>query len=52
MMDRLPGTRNAAPNPWTARAITSSRMFGASPQPAEAMANNSYAEQKHSPAAE
>ena len=39
MMDRLPGTRNAAPNPWTERAITSSRMLEASPQPAEAMAN-------------
>src|SRR3984893_14793111 len=38
MIDRLPGTRNAAPNPWTARASTNWRMFGARPQPTEATA--------------
>src|SRR6266446_923496 len=38
MIDRLPGTRNAAPKPWSARAITSWWMFGARPQPTEATA--------------
>src|SRR3984893_19208167 len=35
IIERLPGTRNAAPNPCTARAITSSWIFAARPQPAE-----------------
>src|SRR5580693_2389536 len=38
MIDRLPGTRNAAPNPCTALATINSRMFGARPQAAEAAA--------------
>ncbi len=39
MIDKLPGTRNAAPNPCTVRAITNSRMFTARPHATEATAN-------------
>ena len=39
MIDKLPGTRNAAPNPCTARAITNSLMFPARAQATEATAN-------------
>src|SRR5712692_3364691 len=38
MIDKLPWTRNAAPNPWTALASTNWWMFGARPQPTEATA--------------
>src|SRR5579871_557164 len=37
---RLPGTSNAAPTPCTLRAAISHPIDGASPQPADAMANN------------
>ena len=36
MMARLPGTSNAAPNPWTARAIIKERIPEARPHHAEA----------------
>ena len=38
MIARLPGTRNAAPIPWTARAAISCPMLEANPQAAEATA--------------
>ncbi len=47
MIDKLPGTRNAAPKPCTARAITNSPMFPARAQATEATANTSHSKQKH-----